>query len=130
MRTKKYYKLQKHIHSGIGRNRTYSAKSNRLWLEECMILRYFQPISNHRFATVYSVITVCPDSPTSAQSQILRKEKLTFLTFHPVCYHSKTLVGCFLTVKNHFSCGSAISTHLLFYKVSAVIYQVLIHYNL
>ena len=31
-----------------------------------MILRYFQPISNHRFLTVYSVITVCPDSPTSA----------------------------------------------------------------
>ena len=41
---------------------------NRLWLEECMILRYFQPISNHRFLTVYSVITVCPASPTAAHS--------------------------------------------------------------
>ena len=70
MRTKKYYKLQKkNIYSGVDRIQTCSAKSNRLWLEECMILRYFQPISNHRFDTVYSVITVCPDSSTSAQPQ-------------------------------------------------------------
>ena len=31
-----------------------------------MMLRYFQPISNQRFLTVYSVITVCPASPTAA----------------------------------------------------------------
>ena len=38
-------------------------------------------ISNHRFVTVYSVITVCPDSPTSARSHILRKEKQLSLHF-------------------------------------------------
>ena len=43
---------------------------NRLRLEECMILRYFQHISNLRFDTVYSVITVCPASPTAALTQI------------------------------------------------------------
>ena len=43
---------------------------NRLRLEECMILRYFQHISNLRFDTVYSVITVCPASPTAALTHI------------------------------------------------------------
>ena len=35
-----------------------------------MIPRYFQSISNQRFMTVYSVITVCPASPTAALTQI------------------------------------------------------------
>ena len=56
---------------GSGRNRTYSAIGNRLRLEECMILRYFQPISNQRFMTVYSVITVCPASPTAALTRFI-----------------------------------------------------------
>ena len=88
-----------------------------------MILRYFQPFPTIDLLQFTLLLQSAPTLQLRRAPYFTERE-VTFLTIHPVCYKSKTLVGCFLTAKNHFSCGSAISTHLLFYKVSAVIYLV------